>query len=170
MLTMKIVEARNLVRDCGGLEPLCSLLEVTSNTQLLAAATGAIWKCADDSKSRHGIDQNITNCCAAQNVAIFIKLIAVKKLVGLVENQPEDVVVNVVGALGACAKAVDGRQAIRESGGINVLLSLLTRTNSDILVNVTQAIGACAVDGKSIQLGSLDCSDHLVSRLDDDHR
>lgn len=82
-------------------------------------------------------------------MVIFIKLGAVKKLVALVDQQPEDVIVNVVGAIGACAKCAEGRQAIRESGGINILLGLLTRTNTEILLNVTSAIGACAVDGPS---------------------
>lgn len=44
------------------------------------------------------------NSCLVENVAAFNKLNTIKKLVGLMENQPEDVLINVVGALGACAK------------------------------------------------------------------
>ena len=39
-----------------------------------------------------------------ENVAAFNKLNTIKKLISLMENQPEDVLVNVVGALGACAQ------------------------------------------------------------------
>lgn len=64
------------------------------------------------------------------------------------ENQPEDVLVNVVGALGACAQTEDGRKAIRECGGITPLVNLLTGTNQALLVNVTTAVGASALDCK----------------------
>jgi hypothetical protein len=43
---------------------------------------------------------------------------------------------------------VDGRTAIRESGGITLLINLLTGTNQALLVNVTNAVGACALDSK----------------------
>jgi hypothetical protein len=62
------------------------------------------------------------------------------------DNQPEDVLVNVVGALGACAQTEDGRKGIRESGGITPLVNLLTGTNQALLVNVTTAVGASALD------------------------
>ncbi|KAJ3290762.1 Armadillo repeat-containing protein 4 [Rhizoclosmatium sp. JEL0117] len=127
-------ETRNLVRQYEGLPPLVNLLDNPANKELLAAATGAVWKCA----------QNL------ENVAAFNKLNTIKKLIGLMENQPEDVLVNVVGALGACAQTLDGRTAIRESNGITPLVSLLTGTNQALLVNVTTAVGACALDGDSM--------------------
>ena len=37
---------RMLVHQYGGLDPLVQLLSATANKELLAAATGAIWKCA----------------------------------------------------------------------------------------------------------------------------
>lgn len=37
---------RDLVRQFGGLKPLVILLKETENKQLLAATTGAIWKCS----------------------------------------------------------------------------------------------------------------------------
>ncbi|KAJ3411757.1 Armadillo repeat-containing protein 4 [Chytridiales sp. JEL 0842] len=127
-------ETRTLVRQYGGLNPLIALLDNTTNKDLLIAATGAVWKCA----------QNL------ENVAAFNKLNTIKKLIGLMENQPEDVLVNVVGALGACAQTVDGRQAIRENNGITPLVGLLTGTNQSLLVNVTTAVGACALDSESM--------------------
>lgn len=39
-------QTRDLVREYKGLQPLASLLSKASNKQLLAAATGAIWKCS----------------------------------------------------------------------------------------------------------------------------
>ena len=39
-------ETRKAVYDCGGLDTLVSLLSRQDNKKLLAAVTGAIWKCA----------------------------------------------------------------------------------------------------------------------------
>ena len=39
-------ETRELVRKYGGLDPLVSLSFNVENKELLAAATGAIWKCS----------------------------------------------------------------------------------------------------------------------------
>lgn len=39
-------QTRDLVRKYKGLQPLVSLLAKADNKQLLAAATGAIWKCS----------------------------------------------------------------------------------------------------------------------------
>ena len=39
-------ETRDLVRQYGGLDPLVSLSFNVDNKELLAAATGAIWKCS----------------------------------------------------------------------------------------------------------------------------
>ena len=39
-------ETRELVRKFGGLDPLVSLSFNVENKELLAAATGAIWKCS----------------------------------------------------------------------------------------------------------------------------
>ena len=125
-----------LVRQYNGIQPLVNLLDSVSNKDLLVAATGAVWKCA----------QNV------ENVAAFVKIGTIKKLVGLMENQPEDVLVNVVGALGACAQTAEGRQGIRESGGITPLVNLLTGTNQSLLANVTKAVGASALDHESMAI------------------
>ncbi|KAJ3338823.1 Armadillo repeat-containing protein 4 [Gonapodya sp. JEL0774] len=129
-------ETRTLVRSYNGLDPLVKLLDNTANKELLAAATGAVWKCAQD----------------LENVGVFNKLAAIKKLVGLMENQPEEVLVNVVGALGACAQTAEGRDAIRGAGGITPLVNLLRGTNQSLLVNVTTAVGACAKDADSMAI------------------
>ena len=67
---------RDLVRHYGGLDPLASLLtKDTDNKCLLAAATGAIWKCA----------------MSAENVTRFQDLKTIEALVTLLNDQPEEV-------------------------------------------------------------------------------
>ncbi|XP_076445145.1 outer dynein arm-docking complex subunit 2-like [Babylonia areolata] len=121
-------ETRDLVRQYGGLDPLVGLLNNVDNKELLAAATGAIWKCA----------------ISPENVARFQELKCIELLVALLTNQPEEVLVNVVGALGELAKAAPNRAQIRKSGGIPHLVNLLTGTNQALLVNVTKSVGECA--------------------------
>ncbi|KAL4217388.1 Armadillo repeat-containing protein 4 [Mactra antiquata] len=121
-------ETRDLVRQYGGLDPLVALLQQSDNKELLAAATGAIWKCA----------------ISTENVQRFQDLKAIDLLVGLLHDQPEEVLVNVVGALGELAKETPNRQQIRKAGGISPLVNLLTGTNQALLVNVTKAVGQCA--------------------------
>lgn len=69
---------------------------------------------------------------------------------GLLTNQPEEVLVNVVGALGECAQQPANRTTIRKSGGIPPLVNLLTGTNQALLVNVTRAVGACAIEPENM--------------------
>ena len=121
-------ETRDLVRQYGGLDPLVALLEITENKELLAAATGAIWKCS----------------ISPENVQRFQELKAIEMLVGLLNDQPEEVLVNVVGALAELAQDPPNRHAIRKAGGIPPLVNLLTGTNQALLVNVTKAVGQCA--------------------------
>ncbi|XP_041374368.1 outer dynein arm-docking complex subunit 2-like isoform X2 [Gigantopelta aegis] len=121
-------ETRDLVRQYGGLDPLVKLLSNSENKELLAAATGAIWKCA----------------ISPENVERFQELKAIELLVALLTGQPEEVLVNVVGALGELAQSPPNRTKIRKAGGIPHLVSLLTGTNQALLVNVTKAVGLCA--------------------------
>lgn len=68
-------ETRDLVRLHGGLDPLVELLANQDNKELLASATGAIWKCA----------------ISSENVQRFQSLSAIEKLVQLLNDQPEEV-------------------------------------------------------------------------------
>lgn len=68
-------ETRDLVRQYGGLDPLVKLLNNRENKELLAAATGAIWKCA----------------ISPENVVRFQELKAIDLLVNLLHDQPEEV-------------------------------------------------------------------------------
>lgn len=123
-------ETRELVRKYGGLDPLVSLSFNVENKELLAAATGAIWKCSIN----------------RENVTRFQELKAIEQLVSLLNEQPEEVLINVVGALGECAQIPANRTTIRKAGGIPSLVNLLTSTNQALLVNVTNAVGACATE------------------------
>lgn len=68
-------ETRDLIRKHGGLDPLVDIIDKTDNKDLLAAATGAIWKCA----------------VSPENVVRFQALKTIDLLVGLLNNQPEEV-------------------------------------------------------------------------------
>ena len=68
------------MRKHGGLEPLVALLANMENKDLLAAATGAIWKCA----------------ISEENVLIFQELKAIEQLVSLLNDQPEEVGVEIL--------------------------------------------------------------------------
>ncbi|XP_043085362.1 outer dynein arm-docking complex subunit 2 [Puntigrus tetrazona] len=127
---------RDLVRQYDGLKPLVMLLNEAENKQLLAATTGAIWKCS----------------ISLENVAKFQEYKALEILVGLLKDQPEEVLVNVVGALGECAQISKNLSTIRKSNGIQPLVNLLTGTNQALLVNVTRAVGACATDPENMAI------------------
>ncbi|KAL1006740.1 hypothetical protein UPYG_G00076220 [Umbra pygmaea] len=127
---------RELVRQYEGLQPLVSLLSQADNKQLLAATTGAIWKCS----------------LSMENVAKFQEYRVLETLVGLLTDQPEEVLVNVVGALGEGAQRPANRATIRKCGGIQPLVNLLTGTNQALLVNVTKAVGACASEPENMAI------------------
>ncbi|XP_016067239.1 PREDICTED: armadillo repeat-containing protein 4 [Miniopterus natalensis] len=129
-------ETRDLVRLHGGLKPLASLLNNTDNKERLAAVTGAIWKCS----------------ISKENVTKFREYKAIETLVGLLTDQPEEVLVNVVGALGECCQEYENRVIIRKCGGIQPLVNLLVGINQALLVNVTKAVGACAVEPESMMI------------------
>ena len=71
-------------------------------------------------------------------------------LVQLLNSQPEEVLVNVVGALAECAKEGENRTAIRKANGIQPLVNLLTGTNQALLVNTCHALRQCAEEPESI--------------------
>ncbi|XP_072674976.1 outer dynein arm-docking complex subunit 2-like isoform X2 [Canis lupus baileyi] len=127
-------ETRDLVRLHGGLKPLARLLNNTDNKERLAAVTGAIWKCS----------------ISKENATKFREYKAIETLVGLLTDQPEEVLVNVVGALGECCQEYENRVLVRKCGGLQPLVNLLVGINQTLLVNVTKAVGACAVEPESM--------------------
>ncbi|KAK7939015.1 hypothetical protein WMY93_002341 [Mugilogobius chulae] len=129
-------KTRDLINQYRGPQRLALLLSKPENKQLLAAATGAIWKCSISPK----------------NVTKFQEYRVLEKLVSLMSEQPEEVLVNVVAALGEFAKIQENRAVIGQSGGIEKLVRLLTGRNQALLVNVTRTLGICATDMKNMAI------------------
>ena len=65
-------ETRDLVRKYGGLDPLVSLSFNIENKELLAAATGAIWKC---SISRENVTRYEIKISSSFQINFFLCLV-----------------------------------------------------------------------------------------------
>ncbi|XP_032408022.1 armadillo repeat-containing protein 4-like [Xiphophorus hellerii] len=83
---------------------------------------------------------------------IFLEYKALHMLIGLLTDQPEEVLVNVVGALGQFAQIQANKAAICNGGGIRALINLLNGTNQALLVNVAKAVGACATERDNVAI------------------
>ncbi|KAL2717698.1 armadillo repeat-containing protein gudu isoform X1 [Vespula squamosa] len=122
----------NMVREAGGLDPLCKLIQdqnVRANKHLLVAVTGAIWKCAICPENVKRFNQN-------NLVASLIPL--------LQENEDEDVLSNVVGALAECCKDPVNRDILRIHEGLPKLINLLSSTYEPLLENIPLVMKECA--------------------------
>uniref|UniRef100_A0AAG5D8C6 Armadillo repeat-containing domain-containing protein n=1 Tax=Anopheles atroparvus TaxID=41427 RepID=A0AAG5D8C6_ANOAO len=131
--------ASDMVRESGGLEPLVGIARdktVRDNKQLLAAATGAIWKCAASEANVKKLDQ----------------LKAVQVLVQLLNDENEEVLTNVVGAISECVKYQNNREILRTCGGIPLLVNLLNMTHAPLLENIARTLKECATDPESMTL------------------
>lgn len=67
--------ARDIVREAGGLESLVAIIKdksIRENKALLAAATGAIWKCAASPANVKRLDQVILLMFLVVFVFIFL--------------------------------------------------------------------------------------------------
>lgn len=101
-----------MIRVAGGLELLVEAAQDSSNRAnkpLLAAVTGALWKCANSDASVKTLDN----------------LGAVPILVKLLDDENDGVLTNVAGALAECAKFPPNRDRIRASGGMPMLSMFL---------------------------------------------
>ncbi|KAG8041413.1 hypothetical protein G9C98_002401 [Cotesia typhae] len=125
---------RDMVRQSGGLDPLCRLIQsdnIRSNKNLLAAVTGAIWKCA----------------ISPENVSRFNQNSLVASLVPLLEeNEDDQVLANVVGALAECCIDPANRHVLRINNGLPKLIRLLSGTYEPLLENLPLVIKECAED------------------------
>ncbi|CAD6215917.1 GSCOCG00000734001-RA-CDS [Cotesia congregata] len=125
---------RDMVRQSGGLDPLCRLIQsdnIRSNKNLLAAVTGAIWKCA----------------ISPENVSRFNQNSLVASLVPLLEeNEDDQVLANVVGALAECCVDPANRHVLRINNGLPKLIRLLSGTYEPLLENLPLVIKECAED------------------------
>lgn len=83
------------------------LPQAKANKKLLAAVTGAIWKCA---KSQ-------------ENVLKFNQYDLIHKLIGFLdESEDEDVLTNVIGAIAECCKFSPNRDTLLQAGGLPKLV------------------------------------------------
>ncbi|XP_061614319.1 outer dynein arm-docking complex subunit 2 [Phyllopteryx taeniolatus] len=123
-------QTRTLVNEHKGLQALVSLLGKRENKKLMAAATGAIWKCS----------------LSPENLDVFQEHKVLETLISLLTNQPEEVLVNVVGALAEFSQKPANKITIRKCGGLKPLVHLLVGRNEALLVNVTRVVEACATD------------------------
>ncbi|XP_066146687.1 armadillo repeat-containing protein gudu [Euwallacea fornicatus] len=131
---------RDMVRQSGGLDPLVNMAmdpKTKEDKPLLAAVTGAIWKTA----------------ISPENVERFDQLKTVEVLVKLLENteESEEVLSNVVGALGECLKFEHNRSTLRRVDGIPHLVNLLNYTYPPLLENVPMVLRECAEDPESMR-------------------
>uniref|UniRef100_A0A1B6CBZ5 Armadillo repeat-containing protein 4 n=1 Tax=Clastoptera arizonana TaxID=38151 RepID=A0A1B6CBZ5_9HEMI len=132
--------SRDVIRKYGGLDPLIRLLKsqtTLENEDLLAAVTGAIWKCAISVKNVQRFDQLGT---------IPVLVILLNREEGD-EEKHESILTNVVGALAECAKLEHNRTLIQRCEGIAPIIGLINyHSNYSLLANIAQVLGECAHD------------------------
>lgn len=109
---------------------------VRDNKPLLAAATGALWKCAASEANVKKLDQ----------------LKTVQVLVQLLNDESEDVLTNAAGAISECVKYQNNRETLRQCGGIPLLVNLLNMTHAPLLENIAKTLHECASDPESMTI------------------
>ncbi|XP_068438498.1 outer dynein arm-docking complex subunit 2 isoform X2 [Clinocottus analis] len=141
-------QTRDLVRLYKGLQPLVLLLKKANNKPLLAAATGAIWKCS----------------ISVENVAEIIDQLDGLRLVwSLLKNPNTDVQSSAAWALCPCIeKAKDAGEMVRSLvGGLELIVNLLKSTNNEVLASICAAIAKIARDKENLAV----LTDHGVVQL-----
>lgn len=144
-------ESRDLVRLHGGLELLVNLIndyDNQDNKELMAAVTGAIWKCATNN---------------APNVDRFQELELMHTLIQLLRDnsdalddlqfnpQKMAVLTNVVGAMAECTVTQANIDIIKLEDGLNPLIKLINTNGPELLVNVSRALGECSQDRDALE-------------------
>jgi hypothetical protein len=144
-------DSRHMVRIHGGLELLVELIadsDNQDNKELMAAVTGAVWKCATDNP---------------ENVDRFQELELVQLLIQLLRDnsdalddlqfspQKMGVLTNVVGALAECTCTQANIDAIKVEDGLAPLIRLINTNGPELLVNVSTALGECAHDKEALE-------------------
>jgi len=112
------------------------IFHLTPSKPLLAAATGAIWKCGSAiAKEKKYLEQPFN---------------LVDILVQRLDDEPEYIMANVAGAIEQIIKTdTSNASLIRKAGAIPYLIGLLTINNPLILVNATKAVGQLARDAEA---------------------
>ncbi|XP_055383292.1 uncharacterized protein LOC129613316 [Condylostylus longicornis] len=149
--------ARDLVRQANGLDPLVAIARdksVRENKPLLAAATGAIWKCA----------------ISAENVKKLDGLRTVAVLVQLLSDENYEVLTHVAGGIAECVRFPNNRDSLRNAGGLPLMVNLLQLSHAPLLENLCKALKECAEDNESMKiLEQLDGVRFIWSLLKDPH-
>ncbi|CRK87151.1 CLUMA_CG000960, isoform A [Clunio marinus] len=129
--------ARDIVREAGGLESLVAIIKdksIRENKALLAAATGAIWKCSGSAANVKRLDQ--------------LKIMNI--LVQLLSDENDEVLTNTAGVISECVKSQNNRDSLRQNGGLALMVNLLNGTHPPLLENITKALTECANDLESM--------------------
>ncbi|KAG5316169.1 ARMC4 protein, partial [Acromyrmex insinuator] len=133
-------ETRMMVRQAGGLDPLCKLVqsvEVHANKRLLAAVTGGVWKCA----------------ISPENIMRFNQNGLVASLVPLLEeNEDERVLANVVGALAECCKDPTNRDVLRIQEGLPKLVKTIQMLQGPLQIRLLSATYEPLLENKCMDI------------------
>lgn len=75
-----------------------------------------------------------------------------KHLIHLLDDESDDVLTNVVGALAECVKFESNREELRKNGGLPQLVNLLNIACPRLLENLAKAFKECAQDKESMRI------------------
>ncbi|VVC31814.1 Armadillo-type fold,Armadillo,Armadillo-like helical [Cinara cedri] len=132
-------ESRRLIKEQGGLNSLVNIVKVESHkseTKLMEAATGAIWKCLIN-------PDNVKRLEDINGIHILVKLL---------DCDCEEVIANTVASLAECTKIGRNKIALRAADGLIPIIKLLQDTSHErILVNVCRVIDNCASDSQCME-------------------
>ncbi|GBP40961.1 Armadillo repeat-containing protein gudu [Eumeta japonica] len=149
---------RDMILNAGGLELLVAAAQDPDNRPnkpLMAAVTGAVWKCA------------ISEACVKR----MNSLNAVVTLVALLDDENDGVLTNVTGALAECAKFPPNREKIKNANGIPLLIFHLNNTHKPLLENVPLVLMECAKERSCIdEIDQLDGVRLIWSLLKNDSK
>uniref|UniRef100_UPI00398E4B24 outer dynein arm-docking complex subunit 2 isoform X2 n=1 Tax=Pristiophorus japonicus TaxID=55135 RepID=UPI00398E4B24 len=128
---------RNLVRAHNGLGPLVKLFSKPDNKELLAAATGAVWKCAI---SMENVDR------------IIESLDGVRLLWSLLKKPNPDIQASAAWAICPCIEnAKEAGEMVRSFvGGLELIVNLLKSDNIEVLASVCAALAKIAMDEENL--------------------
>lgn len=73
-------------------------------------------------------------------------------LVQLLTDEDDNVLTNAVGAIAECVKFQNNREALRNAGGLPLIVTLLNGTHAPLLENLTKVLKECAQDSESMKM------------------
>uniref|UniRef100_A0A8C8IVP3 Outer dynein arm docking complex subunit 2 n=1 Tax=Oncorhynchus tshawytscha TaxID=74940 RepID=A0A8C8IVP3_ONCTS len=141
---------RDLVRQYEGLQSLVTLLSQADNKQLLAATTGAIWKCSISMENVAKFQEYKAQKPA--NRATIRKCGGIQPLVNLLTGN-QALLVNVTKAVGACATEPENMAIIDRLDEVRLLWSILKNPNPD--VQASGAWGSCPCISLTVDVGEM---------------